>query len=344
MLGLKIGIDLGTRNTVIYVKGKGIVLSEASVVAFDDDTEEIIAMGDEAYKMLEKNPDTVRVVLPMRDGVISDIKVTEKMLRHYIEKICGYRIFKPSVIVCTPSNVTVFEKRTLLDAITASGAGEACIMEEPLAAIVGAKVKITNPKGVLVADIGGGTTDIAIVTMGNVAISSSIKVGGNAIDEAIQRYVRRERDILIGSGTAEELKKTIGCAYLPTEEIAVTCKGKKFIGGMPVSFEITSTDVYLAIREQVEYIAEAIRETLEITPPELVSDIYSSGLILTGGGAKIYGMEKMLSDKLKMKVTLAEEPEHCVANGMGYALTNKEFLKNNGYFFRSREDITGYEM
>ncbi len=343
MLGLKIGIDLGTKNTIIYVKGKGIVRSEATVVAFDTDTDEIIAMGEDAKKMLEKNPETVNVVVPIKDGVISNIEVTEKMLRYYIKKICGHRIFKPSVIVCTPSDVTVFEKRTLLDAITASGAGEACVMEEPLAAIVGAKVKITNPKGTLVADIGGGTTDIAVVTMGNVAISNSIKVAGNAIDEAIQRYVRRERDILIGLSTAEELKKTIGCANLPTEEIAVTCKGKKFIGGMPVSFEITSTDVYLAIKEQVEYIAEAIRETLEITPPELISDIHSSGLILTGGGAKVYGMEKMLSEKLKMKVTLADEPENCVANGMGYALNNMQFLKNNGYFFKAREDITGYE-
>lgn len=342
MLGLKIGIDLGTTTTVIYVGGRGIVLSEASVVAFDDDTGEIVAMGEDAKRMREKNPDTLRVVSPLRDGVISDLEVTEQMLRKYIKRICKYRIFKPNVIVCTPSGVTTLEKRTLLSAITSSGAGRACVMEEPLAAIIGAKVKINSPQGILVADIGGGTTDVAVVTMGNIAISNSIKVAGNAMDEAIQRYVRRERDILIGLSTAEELKKTIGCAYLPTEEIAVTCKGKNFIGGMPCSFEITSTEVYLAIRECVEKIAESIRETLECTPPELVADIYGNGLILTGGGAKIYGLEKMLSERLSMRVKLADEPELCVAKGIGYGFKNMQFMKNNGYIFRAGEDVDGY--
>ncbi len=342
MLGMQIGIDLGTSTTVVYVLGKGIVLAEASVVAFDDDTKKIVAVGDRAKKMFEKNPEVIRVVRPMRDGVISDFSVTEKMLKTYIDRLCGMRIFKPSVIISTPSTVTTLERRTLLDAITSSGAGEACIMEEPLAAIIGAEIKINDPRGLLVADIGGGTTDIAVITMGNIAISNSIKTAGNAFDEAIQRYVRRERDILIGLSTAEELKKSIGCAYLPTEEIAVQCKGKKFIGGMPCNFEISSTEVYLSIREQIEKIAEAIRETIEVTPPELVADIYSSGLILTGGGAKIYGLEKLLSEKLQMKVRLAKEPELCVAKGLGYALNHMDFLKNNGYIFKAREEVTGY--
>ena len=342
MLGLKIGIDLGTKNTVIYVGGKGIVLNEPSVVTFDEDMDKIVAMGTEAEKMLGKNPETLKVISPLRDGVISDIGVTEKMLSVYMQRICKYRIFKPSVIVCTPSSVTSLEKKALLNAITSSGAGRACVLEEPLAAIIGAKVKITKPGGTLVADIGGGTTDIAIVTMGNIAVSNTVRIAGNSMDEAIQRYVRRERNILIGLSTAEELKKTIGCAYLPTEEIAVTCKGKNFIDSLPVSFEITSTEIYLALREQVEGIAEAIRSTLESTPPELVADIYSKGLVITGGGAKLYGFEKMLGDKLDINVRLAENPELCVANGLGFVLKHKSFLKNNGYRFSTIENIKGY--
>lgn len=342
MLGLKIGIDLGTKNTVIYASGKGIVLNEASVVTFDEDMNKIVSMGSEAEKMLEKNPETLKVICPLRNGVISDIGVTEKMLTIYMNRICKFRIFKPSVIVCTPSSVTSLEKKTLLNAITTSGAGRACVLEEPLAAILGAKVKITEPGGTLVCDIGGGTTDIAVVTMGNIAVSNTVRIAGNAMDEAIQRYIRRERNILIGLSTAEELKKTIGCAYLPTEEIAVNCKGKNFIDSLPVSFEITSTEIYLALREQVEGIAEAIRSTLEMTPPELVADIYSKGLVLTGGGAKLYGFEKMLSDRLDINVRLADEPELCVANGIGYALKHLSFLKNNGYKFSTVENIKGY--
>lgn len=342
MFGMKMGIDLGTKNTVIYVSGKGIVLNEASVVTFDEDAKKIVSMGCEAEKMLEKNPDTLKVICPLRDGVISDISVTEKMLAIYLKRICKYRIFKPSVIVCTPSSVTSLEKKTLLNAITSSGAGRACVIEEPLAAIMGAKAKINEPGGTLVADIGGGTTDIAIVTMGNIAVSNSVRTAGNAMDEAIQRYVRRERDILIGLSTAEELKKSIGCAYLPTEEIAVNCKGKDFISSLPVSFEITSTEIYLALRETIEQIAEAIRKTLESTPPELVGDIYGKGMILTGGGAKLYGFEKMLSEKLGISVKLADEPELCVAKGIGYALKHLQMLKNNGYVFSTIENIKGY--
>lgn len=342
MLELKMGIDLGTKNTVIFVAGKGIVLNEASVVTFDEDMNKIVSMGSEAEKMLERNPETLKVISPLRDGVISDIGVTEKMLSIYMKRICKYRIFKPSVIVCTPSSVTTLEKKTLLNAITSSGAGRACVIEEPLAAVIGAKVRINEPGGTLVCDIGGGTTDIAVVTMGNIAVSNTVRIAGNAMDEAIQRYVRRERNILIGLSTAEELKKQIGCAYLPTEEIALHCKGKNFIDSLPVSFEITSTEIYLALRECVEGIAEAIRATLEISPPELVGDIYTRGLVLTGGGAKLYGFEKMLKDKLDIDVRLADEPELCVAKGIGYALKHLSFLKNNGYKFETIENIKGY--
>ncbi len=342
MLGLKIGIDLGTKNTVIFAAGKGIVLNEASVVTFDEDKKKIVSMGSEAEKMLEKNPETLKVICPLRDGVISDVSVTEKMLAIYLKRICKYRIFKPSVIVCTPSSVTALERKTLMNALTSSGAGRVCVMEEPLAAVIGANVKITEPGGTLIADIGGGTTDIAVVTMGSIAVSNTVRVAGNAMDEAIQRYVRRERNILIGLSTAEELKKSIGCAYLPTEEIAVPCKGKNFIDGLPVSFEITSTEIYLALRETVEAVSEAIRATLEMTPPELVGDIYSRGLILSGGGSRLYGFDKLLSKRLDISVRLADEPELCVAKGIGYALKHLSYLKNNGYEFSTIENIKGY--
>ena len=342
MPGLKIGIDLGTKNTVICVAGKGIVINEASVVTFDEDLKKIVSMGNEAEKMLERNPETLKVISPLRDGVISDIAVTEKMLAIYLKRICKYRIFKPSVIVCTPSSVTELEKKTLLSAITSSGAGRACVIEEPLAAVIGSRAKINEPGGTLVADVGGGTTDVAVVTMGSIAVSKAVRIAGNTMDEAIQRYVRRERNILIGLSTAERLKKEIGCAYLPTEEIAVNCKGKNFIDEMPVSFEITSTEIYLALRETLENIAEAIRLTLEATPPELVADIYSRGLILTGGGAKLYGFEKMLSKRLEIDVHLADEPELCVARGVGYALKHLAFLKKSGYVFSTIENIRGY--
>lgn len=342
MLGTGIGIDLGTTSIIIYVEGEGIVLSEPSVAAFDLDTDEMIGMGDCAKSMLERNPETIRVVCPMREGVISDFEVTERILRYYIKKICANRIFKPNIIVSMPSTVTNLERRTVLDVVTASGAGKACLIEEPLAAAIGAGLDISEPKGSLVADIGGGTTDIAVITMGSIAVSSSVKTAGNAFDEAIQRYCKRERDMLIGLPTAQRLKTVIGCAGLPSEEIAVSANGKHYLSGMPRSFEISSTEVFLALREQVELIGEGIRGVLELTPPELVTDIYSSGLVITGGGGLLRGFAGAMSDKLGIPVRIAVDPINCVAKGTGFALRNLQFLEDNGYVFKNREQITGY--
>jgi len=343
MLGINIGIDLGTTTIIIYVEGKGIVLSEPSVAACDAKTGRMLATGNKAYDMLGRNPDSVKVVRPMKDGVVSDFTVIQSMLIYYIQKICGNRIFKPNVIICTPSSVTELEKRTILDLATASGAGRACLIEEPLAAAIGAGLDISHPCGTLVVDIGGGTTDIAVITMGSIAISKSIKIAGNAFDEAIMRHMRRERNLLIGEITAEDIKKKIGCAYLRDEELAVGVKGKNYITGMPSFFEISSTEVYLAMREQIESVGDAVHSVLEITPPEMAADIADRGIYVTGGGALLRGMDVMINRKTGITTTVANDPVNCVANGIGKVLKDLNILYDNGYIFKTREEITGYE-
>jgi len=343
MLGLNIGIDLGTTSVIIYVEGKGIIMSEPSVVAFRTDTGRIMSGGSAAYDMIGRCPDSITAIRPMKDGVVSDFTVTEQMLRYYIQKICGNKIFKPNIIVCMPSSVTNLERRTILDVITASGAGKACLIEEPLAAAIGAGVDIFHPRGIMIVDIGGGTSDAAIITMGSIAISKSVKSAGNILNQAIMRYARRERDVLIGELTAEEIKKTIGCAYLRKEEIAMVAKGKNYVTGMPVSFEITSTETYLAMREHINTVIETIKLVLEETPPELVGDLMQEGIVLTGGGAKLYGLDTAIEEATKLKTRVAEDSANCVANGIGKVLKNLEFLADNGYLFKTRQDITGVE-
>lgn len=341
MLGINIGIDLGTTSVIAYIEGEGIVLSEPSVVAYRNKTGRIMAMGKAAYKMIGREPSSVQVIRPMKDGVVSDFTVTEQMLRYYIKKICGNKIFKPNIMVSIPGTVTNLEKRTILDVITASGAGKACLIEEPLAAAIGAGIDIIHPTGVMVVDIGGGTTDIAVITMGTMAVASSIRVAGNLLNEDIVRYCRRERDILIGELTAEEIKKRVGCAYLRKEEIGMFAKGKDYFTGMPIDFEITSNEVYLAMREHINMILDAVRDVFEATPPELVSDIISEGIVLTGGTAQLFGMDKVIEDLTGVKTTVADDPVNCVVNGIGKVLGDMYFLAENGYLFKSRQDITG---
>lgn len=343
MLGLSIGIDLGTTSVIVYVEGKGIVMSEPSIVAFRTDTGKIMSVGTSAADMVGRCPDSITVIKPMRDGVVSDFTVTEQMLRYYIQKICGNKIFKPNIIVCMPSSVTALEKRTILDVITASGAGRACLIEEPLAAAIGAGVDISHPKGVMVVDIGGGTSDVAIITMGNIAFGKSIKSAGNLFTQSIMRYLRRERDVLIGELTAEEIKKTVGCAYLRREEIAMVAKGKDYVTGMPVNFEVTSTETYLAVREHINAIVEGVKSVLEKTPPDLVGDLIEEGILLTGGGALLHGLDKVIEEETGIKTKIAEDSINCVANGIGKVLKNIDYLVDNGYLFKSRQDISGAE-
>ncbi len=341
MLGINIGIDLGTTSVMACVEGKGIVLSEPAVVAYRKTTGKVMAIGRAALRMLGREPDSVEVVRPMKDGVVSDFTVTEHMLRYFIMQICGNKIFKPNIIVSMPGTVTNLEKRTVLDVITASGAGRACLIEEPLAAAIGAGIDITHPSGVMVVDIGGGTTDIAVITMGAMAVASSIKIAGNMLTDDIVRYCRRERDIIIGELTAEEIKKRVGCAYLRREETAVFAKGKDYFTGMPIDFEITSNEVYLAMREHINMIFEEIRNVFEQTPPELVSDIVEEGIVLTGGSAQLFGIDKMIEKLTKINTRVADDPVNCVIGGIGKVLGDTYFLEENGYLFKSRQDITG---
>ena len=341
MLGTNIGIDLGTTSIVVFVEGKGIVLSEPSVAAYEKESGKLIAVGKKAWDMLGKNPDSIRVVKPMEHGVVSDFTATKHILRFFLSIICKNMVFKPNVVVCVPSMATSLEKRTILDLVTSSGAAKACLIEEPLAAALGAGLKSDRPVGTMIVDIGGGTTDIAVITMGCISVSRSVKTAGNALDEAIVRQIRRERDVIIGEKTAEIIKKQIGCSNLRNVELGMTVKGKHFITNMPVSIEVSSTEAYLAMRPHLETIGEAVRSVLELTPPELSSDICESGIHLTGGGALLQGIDKMIQKKTGVKTTVADDPLSCVALGTGEALSHIDILSQNGYVFKARNEIGG---
>ncbi len=341
MLGTNIGIDLGTTSIVVFVEGKGIVMSEPSVAAYEKESGKLIAVGKKAWEMLGKNPDSIRVVKPMEHGVVSDFTATKHILRFFLSKICKNMVFKPNVVVCVPSMATSLEKRTILDLVTSSGAAKACLIEEPLAAALGAGLKSDRHVGTMIVDIGGGTTDIAVITMGCISVSRSVKTAGNALDEAIVRQIRRERDVIIGEKTAEIIKKQIGCSNLRDVELGMTVKGKHFITNMPVSIEVSSTEAYLAMRPHLETIGEAVRSVLELTPPELSSDICESGIHLTGGGALLQGIDKMIQKKTGVKTTVADDPLSCVALGTGEALSHIDILSQNGYVFKARNEIGG---
>ena len=342
MFGTNIGIDLGTVSVIAYMEGKGIVLSEPSAVAYNSDGK-IAGVGKKAYDMLEKNPDTIRVVKPMINGVVSDSTATKHLLTFVLTKICKNMIFKPNVVVCVPSTVTGLEKRTILDIATAAGAARACLIEEPLAAALGAGLGSDKPKGVMVVDIGGGTADIAVITMGCVSLSKSLRTAGIALDEAIARQLRRERDIIVGDKTAEMIKIRIGSALLRDVELGMTVKGKNYITNMPMSFEVNSTETFLAMRPLLEEILEGIRNVLEDVTPDLAADVLESGIYLTGGGSLLRSLDKMITAKLGIKAKVAADPINCVAMGIGKALADIDILANNGYIFKSRNELGGLD-
>lgn len=338
MPGINIGVDLGTSTVQFFVDGKGVVLSENAVTASDVQSGKTISIGSKAYRMIGRTPDSITVHYPLREGIVSDFSASRDLMRFYLQKICGNRIFKPNLVLCMPTDVTSLEKRTLLNLAAASGAARACLIEKPLAAALGAGVDYRRPRGTLIVDIGAGTTEIAVVTMGNIAVSESLHVAGNAFDEAIRRYIRRERDILIGRLTAENIKQKIGCAYLREAEIAILVKGKSYLSGMPVLFEVTTTEVFLAIREQLEQIAAAVCSVLSRTPPELAGDISENGIVLTGGSANLPGIDKLIERKTRIPTTVAESPQDCAARGIGTALKHMDILTGNGYFFKTPGD------
>lgn len=326
----EVGIDLGTANVLVYIKGKGIVLNEPSVVAINKDTDEILAVGEDARQMLGRTPSNIIAVRPLRDGVVSDYDITERMLKYFIKKTCGSgRFFKPKIMICVPSGVTDVEKRAVREAAQQAGGKDVYLMEEPVAAAIGAGIDISKPDGVMVIDIGGGTTDIAVISLGGIVASTSVKMAGDKFDEAIIKYMRKEHKLYIGERTAEELKVTIGTAFPRDEVITKECRGRDLVTGLPKSVDVTSDEMMDALDEAMQTITEAVHNVLERTPPELAADISNSGIVLTGGGALLYGIDKRIEDRTGIKVIIAEDPKSCVAIGTGKALNELEALEGN---------------
>lgn len=329
-MALDVGIDLGTANVLVYIKNKGIVLEEPSVVAVNNDTDEILAVGEEARQMLGRTPANIVAVKPLRDGVISDYDITEKMLKYFIKKSCGSgRFFKPRIMVCVPSGVTEVEKRAVKEAATQAGGKNVFLIEEPIAAAIGAGLDIAKPDGTMIIDIGGGTTDIAVIALGGIVASTSVKVAGDKFDEAIIKYMRKTHKLYIGERTAEDLKKSIGSAYPREETVYEECRGRDLVTGLPKSIQVSSDEIMTALEEPLYTICEAVHSVLEKTPPELAADITTSGIVITGGGAYLYGIDKRIQERTDIDVRIAEDAEACVAIGTGKALNVIESIENN---------------
>jgi rod shape-determining protein MreB len=328
----ELGIDLGTANILVYMRGKGVVLREPSVVAISQTTKRVLAVGEEARLMIGRTPGNIIAIRPMSDGVIADYTTTRKMLEHLIRKVVGHkRIFKPRVLVCVPSNVTDVERRAVLQAAREAGAGEAYTIEEPMAAAIGAGLPIANPGGNMVVDIGGGTTDIAVISLEGIVISRSLRVGGNKMDEVITRHVRAAHNLMIGDRTAEEIKIKIGSAYPLEQELVMEVRGRDLVAGLPRTVEATSEEIRQALSEPVTQIVERVRSVLEETPPELSADIIERGVWLTGGGALLRGFDKLLSAATDIPVYVAEDPLSCVALGTGRALEELPAIRQSEY-------------
>jgi rod shape-determining protein MreB len=317
---MKIGIDLGTANILVYVKGKGVVLNEPSVVAISDDDNRLVAVGEEAREMIGRTPGNVRAIRPMRDGVIADYLITEAMLRYVINKVARVRLFKPDVMISVPSGVTSVEKRAVRDAALKAGAKEAFLIEEPLAAAIGANVPIAGPSGNMIIDIGGGTSEIAVIALGGIVVSNSVRVGGNRFDEAIASYIRRKYNLMVGDRTAEEVKIKIGSA-LPDKDVgSIEVKGRDMIAGLPRTIPITSLEITEAIEQPLQQIVTAVRNVLEQTPPELSSDIIDKGMVMSGGGSLLRNLDTLLTQVTGIPCHVAENALNCVAVGTGMAL------------------------
>lgn len=343
MLGAKIGFDLGTTSVMTVVEGKGICIDEPSVIAYDTFTDKIKAVGKEAYKMIGRSPDSLTVIEPIRKGTVFDYEAVQNMLRYYIQQICGSQIFKPNVLVGVPSQTSELDVRTILDLAISSGAARACVIEEPLAAAIGAGLDFKDYHGTMVVDIGGGTTDIAVIAGGFVAVSSSVKIAGNDFDEAICRYVKQHKNVILGQLTSEKVKIQVSAAKILDAELAVRAVGKDDNTNLPKVVEVTSTDIFNAISELLDVIIDNIRMLLQQTPPELNADVSVNGIVVTGGGAHINGIDKYIESKLGIRTRCAKNPRHCVINGIGYFLNNMKELEENGYVFKSYHDIKDFE-
>lgn len=340
MLGMCVGIDFGSTSTIMYVGGKGIVLDEPTMIAVDAETGTPIAIGNTAYTINGRTDNTIRVISPVQNGIISDYTHAEHILRYYFQRLCGNSIFKPNVILTVPSGATNLDKRTFLDVAMHAGAGRVCLVEESLASAIGAGLNEDAFSGRFIVNLGGGSVDISVVTRGSLAVSKSVKIGGKSIDEAIQKYLRKSRDILVGPQTAEHLKICLGSAVPRKEELAMMANGKSGLDNMPIAFEVTSTELYHCIDEQISYIISGIKSVLEITPPELVGDISENGIVLTGGTSLLYGMKKRMENETGIEVILAEDPLYSCVSGAAAIVKDMDFLAANGYRFKTVQELS----
>ena len=324
--GQDIGIDLGTATVIAYVKGKGIVLREPSVVAVDSNTNEVLAVGREARRMLGRTPGNIVATRPLREGVISNYTVTEKMLKYFINRVCGRFLFSPRIMICIPSQVTEVEKKAVIDAATQAGARKVYLIEEPIAAAIGAGIDIAKPCGNMVVDIGGGTTDIAVISLGGSVVSTSLNIAGDKFDEYIVKYIKKKHNIMIGERTAEDLKINIGCVYPKMQDTEMDIRGRDLIDGLPKTVTIYSSEMLEAMIEPALMIVDAVHSVLERTPPELAADISDKGIYMTGGGCLVDGLDKLLQEKTGINVMIAQDAVSCVALGTGKALDTLDTL------------------
>ncbi len=320
MFNRDLGLDLGTASVLVFVKGKGVVLREPSVVALDKNTGKMLKVGTDAQKMLGRTPGNIIAIRPLREGVISDYDMTERMIKEFLKKVLGFRLFKPRIVICVPSGITEVEERAVIDAGMQAGARRVYLIEEPLAAAIGAGIDITKPDGHMVVDIGGGTTDIAVISLSGIVESSSIKIAGDQFDEAIVKYIRRKHNVLIGERTAEALKMNIGGVYHREEEKVAEVKGRCLMTGLPKVFDVSSDEMIEAFEEVTSRILECIHSVLERTPPELVADISTNGIAMTGGGSLVWGFDKLIEERTGIETYVADEAVSCVAYGTGKSL------------------------
>ena len=331
VLGTDIAIDLGTSYIKIYLDGKGIVLKEPAIVAYDVQTEDIIAVGKEASAMLGRTSDRISVTHPLNSGVVSDFSLAQYVINHYMKKVGGSKVVMPRVVVSVPCGITEVEKRAVVDSISSAGARKICLIEEPVAAALGAGMEIETPHGCLVIDVGGGTTDMAVISLSGIAISRSIKVAGNVFDEAVIKYVRKKYNLIIGAKMAESAKIAIGCVYPRKEMQEFRVKGRNALSGLPQWADITCDERLEALIDPAMQIVRTVQDMLEKTPPELMGDIYTDGVVLTGGSAQLYGFPALISKKTKMPVRLPEDPQDCVALGAGKAIKFIDDMENKNY-------------
>jgi rod shape-determining protein MreB len=333
---MDIGIDLGTASSLVYIKGKGIVLQEPSVVALDSNTGKMLAVGEEARKMIGRTPGNIIATKPLKDGVIADYNTTEIMLKYFLSKVVQRRIFRPRVMICVPTVITTVEKRAVVEAASVAGSRQTFLIEEPVAAAIGAGIDISKPLGSMVIDIGGGTTDIAVLSLGGIVCGESIRVAGNRFDEAIIKYVKKEFNLMIGERTAEEVKIGIANVFIEGEtNESMEVRGRSLVSGLPQNVRITAAQTQEALQEPAYQILDAILSVLERTPPELASDISERGIVMTGGGSLLRGFDKLISKKTGIPVIIAEDAVSCVALGAGKALENLDILGHDAVYTNS---------